>query len=184
MKATILFFPKKKEQERHDMLAVIFKEHSEAIKRFLRMRQLTVSDADDLLQDLHVRLAAMEDLTDRLGKSPDTVRSYLFAIASNLIKDKYRRAQVRQEGKHQNIEESVLPLQPITPETVLEGRQNIFAVEKVLKKQKSNCRKAFEMSRFEDKSYREIADELSISVSSVEKYISRVLYALRQELGS
>jgi RNA polymerase sigma-70 factor (family 1) len=43
-------------------------------------------------------------------------------------------------------------------------------------------KKVFEMSRFEEKSYREIALALSISIKTVETHISRALKFLRQNL--
>jgi RNA polymerase sigma-70 factor (ECF subfamily) len=44
-------------------------------------------------------------------------------------------------------------------------------------------KKVFELSRFEEKSYREIALLLSISVKTVENHISRALKFLRQNLN-
>lgn len=44
-------------------------------------------------------------------------------------------------------------------------------------------KKVFEMSRFEEKSHREIATALSISVKTVENHISRALKFLRQHLN-
>ena len=40
-------------------------------------------------------------------------------------------------------------------------------------------RRAFIMNRFQEMSYREIADELGVSVSSVEKYMITALKTLR-----
>jgi RNA polymerase sigma-70 factor (ECF subfamily) len=45
-------------------------------------------------------------------------------------------------------------------------------------------KKVFEMSRFEEKSHREIAAALSISIKTVETHISRALKFLRQNLTS
>lgn len=45
------------------------------------------------------------------------------------------------------------------------------------------CRRVFMMSRFEQKSYRDIANELSISVKAVEGNISRALATLRRVLN-
>jgi len=45
-------------------------------------------------------------------------------------------------------------------------------------------KKVFEMSRFEEKSHREIATALSISIKTVETHISRALKFLRQNLTS
>lgn len=44
------------------------------------------------------------------------------------------------------------------------------------------CRKVFEMSRFEDKKNREIAEELNLSIKTVETQISKALRSLKADL--
>ena len=44
------------------------------------------------------------------------------------------------------------------------------------------CRKVFLLSRYGDKSYAEIADELNISVNTVKYHIKKALSLLREEL--
>lgn len=44
------------------------------------------------------------------------------------------------------------------------------------------CRKVFEMSRFEEKKNREIADELNLSIKTVEAQISKALKTLKSDL--
>ena len=44
------------------------------------------------------------------------------------------------------------------------------------------CRKVFEMSRFEDKKNREIAEELNLSLKTVEAQISKALRSLKSDL--
>ncbi len=182
VKAKILSFPSGKQAVRDRLLQAIVAEHDGALKRFLRMRQLLPSDQEDVLQDVYLKLSKLDDLADRLAKSPDTVRSYLFVIASNIIRDNYRRAKARDVGKHCSLDDQDDIPAGFSPEAILAGKQDVAAVEKALRKVKTPHRRAFMLSRFEHKSYREIADDLLISVSTVEKYISWVLLALRKEL--
>ena len=181
-KAKILRFPIRKSTERDSMLSEIVSEHDGALRRFLRMRRLSEVDQEDVLQDVYLKLAKMDDLVDRLSQSPDTVRSYLFVVASNVIRDRVRRAKVRAADRHQPLDDTDA-VGMISPERELLGREDIGVVERTLRHQKTAHRRAFMLSRFDHKSYREIADELSVSVSTVEKYICRVLLALRQELN-
>ncbi|MCW3804781.1 RNA polymerase sigma-70 factor [Plebeiibacterium marinum] len=66
----------------------------------------------------------------------------------------------------------------IMEETELENK--IFQVINTLPGQ---CRKIFEMSRFQGKTNQEIADELSISKRTVETQISNALKKMRQKLS-
>lgn len=45
------------------------------------------------------------------------------------------------------------------------------------------CRRAFELSRFEELSYKEIADRLGIATKTVENQIGKALRILRTELS-
>lgn len=59
----------------------------------------------------------------------------------------------------------------------LESRMNT-----ALAKLPGNVRRAFEMSRFEDKTYAQIAAENNLSVKTVEAHIGKALKLLREEL--
>lgn len=45
------------------------------------------------------------------------------------------------------------------------------------------CQKVFYLSRYENKSYAEIAEELNISINTVKYHIKNALSTLRKELG-
>ncbi len=47
-----------------------------------------------------------------------------------------------------------------------------------------SCRQVFILSRFEEKKYKEIAEELGISIKTVEGQMSRALKILREKLGA
>lgn len=55
-------------------------------------------------------------------------------------------------------------------------------VQAALDKLPPACRKVFEMSRFEDKKNREIAEELNLSIKTVEAQISKALRSLKIDL--
>jgi len=55
-------------------------------------------------------------------------------------------------------------------------------IESALGKLSPACRKIFEMSRFEDKKNREIAEELNLSIKTIEAHISKALRSLKTDL--
>ena len=168
---------------RHDLLETLFQEHGPALRRFLRVRLALEADREDISQDVYVRLSRMENLTEKLAERPESVRSYLFAIATNLIRDRARRAKVREQDKHVQIDDEMPPMVSITPEDEVSARQRLALMKRALRRVKDVHREAFILSRQHHKSYREIADALGVSVSTVEKYISAVLVVLRKELS-
>lgn len=56
-------------------------------------------------------------------------------------------------------------------------------IEKALKILPEQCRTIFQMSRFEELKYREIADRLNLSVKTVENQMGKALRILRTELA-
>lgn len=55
-------------------------------------------------------------------------------------------------------------------------------LQRALNKLPEGCRTIFQMSRFEDLKYREIADHLNISIKTVENQMGKALRILRTEL--
>lgn len=55
-------------------------------------------------------------------------------------------------------------------------------IQTALEKLSPACRRVFEMSRFENKKNREIAEELNLSIKTVEAQISKALRSLKEDL--
>lgn len=67
-----------------------------------------------------------------------------------------------------------------TSDLIFEELQNQVRV--ALEKLTPACRKVFEMSRFEDKKNKEIAEELNLSIKTVEGHISKALRSFKSDL--
>jgi RNA polymerase sigma-70 factor (family 1) len=68
------------------------------------------------------------------------------------------------------------------PEETLLFEELAREIEQIVDHLPTQCRRVFVLSRFENKKYKEIADELGISVKSVEAHISKALETLRKRL--
>lgn len=68
------------------------------------------------------------------------------------------------------------------PNDILTLNELESMVTAALEKLPENIRETFIKSRFENKTYREIAEESNISVKTVESYMTRALKTLRKEL--
>jgi len=68
------------------------------------------------------------------------------------------------------------------PDMITQYEEVLNHVERLVQNLPPQCRKVFLMSRFEEKKYQEIADELGISIKTVEVHISRALLSLRHGL--
>ena len=100
-------------------------------------------------------------------------RAYLATIANRLIIDKARRKRIEQAYLEAQLESS----QEYAPscEEVHEMIQKLEALSRLLEGLADKPRRAFLMARLDGLKYQEIAQELNISVSMVQKYIAQTL---------
>ena len=149
---------------------------------FLRVRMDSNADMDDIVQDVFIRLARMEDLQERLSPGNDSNRSFLMTVANNLVLDleKSRKVRYRYRQKEQAQAADGDNLQVGTPETISESRQELERIRDAIMDMRPNWRKAFVLNRFKYKSYREISIEMGVSVKQVEKYMKNALIQIRK----
>lgn len=139
--------------------------------RYLAARRLAPDEAQDLLQDLYVKLADG-------GPGPvGEPRAYLYRMAENLLLDR-RRSAGRRAGREQawtaaqrgpGGEADDRP----TAEQVLIGRERLAAVTEALAGLPERTVAVFRRYRIDGIAQRDIAAELGISLSAVEKHLQK-----------
>lgn len=180
----MLFLVKKQSAKtvRDVFLEQLIQEHDVALRRFVRVRIGIPADCDDVVQSVYTRLIQIDGVEKHLEARLDTVRSYLFKIAANIITDRYRKSQVRMETEHTSFDNVKILSTVMAPERQAQGKRTLRQIQYVLVRIKPEYRHAFVLSRMENMSYREISDTMSVSVSTVEKYISAALFAIREKV--
>lgn len=161
------------------ILEHLFNEHAPSLVRFLARKTRNHQDAEDIAQGAFLRIQKLENL-DKL----DNPRAYLYQTASNLAIDQLRRAKLHR-GYLQSetpavteIEESSSSyVDQATPERLLVAKEELHRIESTIAHLPFKARQAFLLHRTKGLAYSDIAKEMGVSVSSVEKYI---LLALRQ----
>ena len=137
-----------------------------------------VGDADaaqDICQKVFISL-----WEKREEMNPEnSIKSYLFTSVKNRCLNYIR--------DNKKFRSRILDLECADFETV--EAQDDFAeenlknkIEKALSLLPEKCRMVFEMSRFQNMKYREIAEELDLSQKTVEAHMSKALKTLRGEL--
>lgn len=105
-------------------------------------------------------------------------RNFLITSVRNKCTD-YLRKQSSHERYLENYTSPSLPSSPIDIYTINELEDMLqIALEKL----PPNIQTAFDMSRSQNMTYKEIAAEMNISPKTVESYISKALKLLRKEL--
>ncbi|BEV11869.1 sigma-70 family RNA polymerase sigma factor [Asticcacaulis sp. DW145] len=144
------------------------------LMRFFTRRTGSSADAEELVQELFVRLLRRQDLL-----ALENVDGYVFETAANLIRDKARRDIVRASDRHDDVTGLSLATDAPSAEDSLVSRQRLARLIKALDTLPPRAQAIVMLRRFEEMSYAEIGKKLGISVSAVEKHMVRAMDALK-----
>ena len=165
-------------------LAEAYRGRQAALARFLAARLGNRDDADDVLQELYLHIDKADPATD----IRDPV-AYLFRTAANLARDYTRgrrRAAARDQGwaaVYHDANQSEPMDEAPSAERVYDGRQRLEAVRHALEELSPQCRRIFILHKIDGLSHAEIATNLSISRSTVEKHMNTALKHLIRRVG-
>ena len=174
--------PLREKEDADTLLQRIALEHESALRRFLNARLSGHPDYEDLLQETFLRVARQDDMEEKLSGSLDTVRSYLFSIATNAIRDRHRKVVTRRKYDHLTIYAPETGGLGFSAEQIVSAQEQLGDIKAAIMKLKPDCKDAFVLSRFEGLSYREIAERMGISISMVEKHIMNALSQIRRRV--
>jgi RNA polymerase sigma factor (sigma-70 family) len=158
--------------EHQGELVSAFMEHRDALARFLAIR-CGSDGAEDLMQELWIKV-------QQVGTEVDVPLAYLYRMAHRLVLDTRRGASRGRDRDWdwsfaQGITEAVEL--PIAERTLL-AREHLRLVEQTLVSVGSRAMRIFTRYRVDGIEQRRIADEMGISISTVEKDLRRSYAAL------
>lgn len=169
-------------ETREKVLERLFRDHETALRAFLRVRLVVVAsdENEDIIQDVFIRLARMDDLTKRLPAGKKSSRSFVIKVANNLILDLERKRKVRSQYlKNHGEELKDENMNTISPDIEVQSKRELEQAKKELMSMKPCWRDAFILHRFGNKSYKEIALDMDVSTKQIEKYIEKAVKHLR-----
>ena len=153
----------------------LFDSHHESIFNFLYFKLKEVEAAEDLTQEVFIRL-----WENRYQLRKDlSLKAYLYTIARNLALNHIRHQNiVLKFQRHQNGSYS----REESASTELETNELQENLMEAIANLPEHSRIVFMMSRFEELSYKEIAERLKVSIKTVESHIGKALKLLRKSL--
>ena len=146
------------------LIADSYGAYHEQIFFYIHKRINCREDAEDLSQDVFVRLMDYERLL-----CPETVKSFIYTIARNLVIDYLRRYYKAQEITSY-IYDSV-PASTMETESSIVARDLQAQELKCLRTLPEQRRKIYMLNRFQEKSSSEIAETLQLSKRTVENHL-------------
>lgn len=133
--------------------------------------------AEDMVQEI---LISLYNRRQTLEFSV-SIRAYLSQALKFKIMNEFRSKLVR-DTYQKTIHYRYVDSTQTNPYNLCESKELAHTINRSINSLPQKCRQAFILSRSEDLSYKDISGHLGISVSTVEKHISKALKILRTSL--
>lgn len=173
------------DNNKDQFIAELVAQHGSALEKYLARKLDSPEDAAEVAQDAFLRLHRMEQ-----PENLDNARAFLFQVASNLAIDQLRRRTLhfRFLKKEKSLAQGGEPFDSnasaVSPEKILDAKEKLADIYRAVDELPFKTRQAFLLHRHTGLSYQEIAVEMDVSVSSVEKYILEALKHCRRRLAT
>lgn len=157
-------------------LEMLFKEYYQPLCRYANSYLEDPDDAEEVVQNCFIKLWEKKENIN----IQSSVKSYLYQIIRNACLN---------EIKHQKVKKSYGDMvsqqgeqhSEASDQTTLRGElEEKIAI--ALQSLPQQCRLIFTMSRFEELKYQEIADQLNLSIKTVENQMGKALKLMRAQL--
>ena len=153
---------------------VVYKQYFSSLVGFAFQYVESSEIAEDVVQDVFGKVWNQSGELD----IRTNIKSYLFGAVRNACLNHLRHEKVKQVHVDESSGDEMDQIDFLEMDELQE------LIQHTLDQLPEKRRQVFELSRFEGKKYQEIAEELDISVKTVETQMSRALRALREAVGS
>ncbi|WP_373331151.1 RNA polymerase sigma-70 factor [Salmonirosea aquatica] len=155
----------------------LFRSYYERLCRYADTLLKDSDEAEEMVQTVFLTIwEKRADLEITLS-----LKAYLYRAVHNHCLNR-----IKHYGVRENHREHSLYFQADGYDSVTESIQAIELeerIERAVSKLPEQCQVVFRMSRFEELKYQEIADQLGLSVKTIENQIGKALRIMRQELA-
>jgi RNA polymerase sigma factor (sigma-70 family) len=165
------------EETRDALVSRVFREHNQALIRFLRARLPSVQDAEEVAQEAYVRMLRLDE-TDTISH----LQAYLFRIAANIAIDRNRQQKRKPDEEEGSKLWDVLPSSYPLPDDALHSTEKLARLQQIVAELPPKCRMAFMLYKFKELSYEEIATRMQLSESMIRKYVLKAIIFCRDKL--
>lgn len=159
-------------------LEMLYRDKRHDLMRFFARYRASADDARDLTQEAFMRLSDSEALRSGVLRHAE---AYLRTIARNLLRNRATTAYRHSDNAHVDIDDH--PVMAASEIARLEARDSLNRLEAAMGAMKPKTRRIFMSHRLDGMSYAEIAEEVGMSVSGVEKQMSRALVIIDRYLA-
>ncbi len=162
---------------KYSALGDLFEQHRRQLTSFAFHRTSDWESAAEIVQDVYLKLLK----AGRTGRQEDDTK-ILYTSVKNAVIDHHRSRSIRARNLENILPEQLGYREVNSPEDHIASQQTLSALDRALAELKPQARKIFILHRVDGVSNAEIAIQFKISVSAVEKQLSRVMRHCQKRL--
>lgn len=141
--------------------------HQHALGRFIARYVKSSHDIEDVVQEAFLRSYAAN-----LNSDLEHPKAFLYQTARNVALDQLDRASTRLESYLEDLELGDVLIDTVSAEEHAAQQEQFAIFCKATERLPLQCRRAFILRKVYGLSHREIAEQLGISTSTVEKHLA------------
>ena len=159
------------ESVRYQWIAAHILPYRSEVRSWLRRRlgSLHPNDIDDVMQEAFARIWEADFSTIRNG------RAYLYTTVGNLLAEYVRRRRIVPIELLGEIEALSIISEEPGPDRRVSARQELERIRAIVATLPSQCRRVFELRKFDGLSHKEVARDMGLSLKTVENHLTRAL---------
>jgi RNA polymerase sigma-70 factor (ECF subfamily) len=157
----------------------LFTRHRRSLLWYLSRLLPNRADAEEIVQEAFVRLLGVAHLDTDARRA----RNYLYATATNLARDNYRRQAARAQAAHVPLDDLQLEGEEPQPDRLVDAERGRRMLDLALRDIQPRPRRAFLLYVEEEMTYERIALELGVSKKTIERDVSLTTALCRSRLA-
>jgi len=159
------------------LIDALYRTYHGALRQFLARYCRNRDEVADIVQETYCRVQRAGNV-DQI-RNP---KAFLFRVASNVWLNERKLLRNELERATPDLEGLEIASDDPGPYRSVMGEQELSLVRAALDELPPTCREAFVMNRFQSMTFPQIATELGLSVSMIEKHVSYAISYMRKRL--
>jgi RNA polymerase sigma-70 factor (ECF subfamily) len=155
---------------------MIFKSYYQPLCRYAYTFLHDKEESEEVVQSVFISLWEKRSMLD----IQTSFKAYLFRMVRNSCLNVIKHEKVKKQ--HVAHEMAVAEVSYNSVAEKVSANELSLKITEAMKALPEQCRMVFQLSRFEELKYQEIADQLNISIKTVENHMGKALKIMREQL--